>query len=193
MQTGFEEKGLKRRQARAIATRNIPLYQYNLPAMRKRPTVFLLSLVCLLCLVCAVALAVRVYTAKKRTRTAAVTRQRRQFELIEANNATCDSDADHMEFGVVVVTLVPAKGNQRPVIRFNKESSTWENAKDRLSDIYKNRLIKTAFLQASPEVSSQSRSDILVIMRAAGIERVCIVNPNEAPSWLKRRRPTGGS
>ncbi|HET9408509.1 MAG TPA: hypothetical protein VFO39_14805 [Candidatus Sulfotelmatobacter sp.] len=110
---------------------------------------------------------------------------------MDANDISCETDFNDLNTRPIIVKLLPARNAQRPSIQFNMEDETWENAGERLRDIFKLRSVKTAFLQAAPVVNSQYRYDIVNIIAAAGVESVCVVNPGRPPGWFKPRHDPG--
>jgi biopolymer transport protein TolR len=72
----------------------------------------------------------------------------------------------------IVVQVLPGEK-----LLINREPSDWTALGPRLSDIYKDRADKVAFVKGSEEVSFEQVARAIDIMRGAGIDRVGLITP----------------
>ncbi len=57
-------------------------------------------------------------------------------------------------------------------VTVNEEPVAWENLKGRLTDIFKERLERVAFVKADPELEFQPVAEVIDIAHAAGVDNV---------------------
>ena len=65
-------------------------------------------------------------------------------------------------------------------LMINQERSDWDALGSRLSDIFKERADKVAFVEGAEEVPFEVVARAIDIMRGAGIEHVGLIKPREA-------------
>ena len=54
----------------------------------------------------------------------------------------------------------------------NEEPVAWENLKARLTGIFKDRVVRVAFVKADPDLELQPVADVIDIAHAAGVDNV---------------------
>ena len=80
-----------------------------------------------------------------------------------------------------IVIQVAWKGeNQQPALKVNEESVTWDNLHNRLSQIFKERAERVAFVKGDDDLDFQYVADAIDIARSSGVERVGLL-PKTAP------------
>jgi biopolymer transport protein TolR len=61
---------------------------------------------------------------------------------------------------------------QPPALKINGEDVNWDNLHDRLSDIFKQRAERVAFVKGDDDVDFQYVADAIAIARGSGVERI---------------------
>ena len=72
----------------------------------------------------------------------------------------------------VVIQLGDAKGGSVPLLKINQQDVSWHELKTQLSDIFKTRAEKVAFVQGDDEVNFEYVAYVIDVARDAGVERV---------------------
>jgi len=72
----------------------------------------------------------------------------------------------------IVVQLNWTGEDQAPSLKINEKSVTWQDLHDRLSDIFKQRAERIAFVKGDDDVAFQYVADAISIARDSGVERV---------------------
>jgi biopolymer transport protein TolR len=72
----------------------------------------------------------------------------------------------------VVIQLDDAKGGAVPLLKINQQDVSWQELKTQLSDIFKTRAEKVAFVQGDDEVNFEYVAYVIDTARDAGVERV---------------------
>ncbi len=72
----------------------------------------------------------------------------------------------------VVIQLGEAKKGDAPALKINQQAVSWPDLKMQLSDIFKTRAEKIAFVQGDDEVNFEYVAYVIDTARAAGVERV---------------------
>jgi len=72
----------------------------------------------------------------------------------------------------IVIQIAWLVENQPPSLKINEESVNWENLHDRLSDIFKGRMERVAFVKGDGEVDFEYVADAIAIARNSGVQRV---------------------
>jgi biopolymer transport protein ExbD len=114
-----------------------------------------------------------------------------QFQTVDADSALCEADEAQLRQRTIVVQLISRKHGEQPMAQINMDDLNLKTAYARLTDIYKTRNTKTLFLRISPEVDQQFRSELMGIVRSAGIQRVCLLDFSKDPHWFQGLKRTG--
>jgi biopolymer transport protein TolR len=77
---------------------------------------------------------------------------------------------------VIVVQVLP-EGN----LKINEESTDWDSLGTRLSEIFKQRAEKVAFVKGADELAFEQVARAIDIMRSAGIDHVGLLTPPASP------------
>jgi biopolymer transport protein TolR len=72
----------------------------------------------------------------------------------------------------IVVQVMPGEK-----LTINQESGDWNSLSSRLSEIFKDRADKIAFVEGGTEVPFAQVARVIDIMRGAGIDRVGLITP----------------
>jgi len=81
--------------------------------------------------------------------------------------------------GTVVIEMIDAGEDQRPLLKINQERVAWEQLEKRLHDIYQLRIEKVAFLKGDPEIHFENVADVLDITHRAGVDRVGLMDSDQ--------------
>jgi biopolymer transport protein TolR len=81
----------------------------------------------------------------------------------------------------VVIRLAGAKSDETPTLKINQQDVSWPDLKERLSDIFKTRAERVAFIQGDDEVNFEYVAYVIDRARDAGVERVGLL-PKEMAS-----------
>ncbi|HZQ18135.1 MAG TPA: biopolymer transporter ExbD [Terriglobales bacterium] len=80
-----------------------------------------------------------------------------------------------------IVIQVAWKGeNQQPALKINEESVKWDKLHERLSQIFKERAERVAFVKGDDDLDFQYVADAIDIARSSGVDRVGLL-PKTAP------------
>lgn len=72
----------------------------------------------------------------------------------------------------IVIQLTWTAENQAPSVKINDDAVKWEDLHDRLSEAFKQRAEKVAFVKGDDAVDFQYVADAISIARDSGVERV---------------------
>ena len=72
----------------------------------------------------------------------------------------------------IVIQLAETKGDAALDLKINEQPVSWRDLKPQLSDIFKQRAEKVAFVQGDDEVDFEYVADVIDTARAAGVDRV---------------------
>lgn len=74
-----------------------------------------------------------------------------------------------------VVIQVMKAGGDRPALKINQDDATWENVQGKLTDIFKTRAEKIAFVKGDTELPFADVAQIIDIAHASGIDKVGLI------------------
>jgi biopolymer transport protein TolR len=74
-----------------------------------------------------------------------------------------------------VVIQVMKAGGDRPALKINQDDATWENLQGRLSDIFKTRAEKIAFVKGDTELPFSDIAQVIDIAHASGVDKVGLI------------------
>jgi biopolymer transport protein TolR len=74
----------------------------------------------------------------------------------------------------VVIQVMKASGD-RPALKINQDDATWENVQGKLTDIFKTRAEKIAFVKGDTELPFADVAQIIDIAHASGIDKVGLI------------------
>ena len=72
----------------------------------------------------------------------------------------------------IVIQIAWLGDRQPPSLKINEEVVNWDNLHDRLSDIFKQRAERVAFVKGDDDVDFQYVADAIAIARGSGVERI---------------------
>ena len=81
----------------------------------------------------------------------------------------------------IVIRLAGAKSGETPTLQINQQDVSWPDLKEKLSDIFKTRAERVAFIQGDDEVNFEYVAYVIDRARDAGVERVGLL-PKEMAS-----------
>jgi biopolymer transport protein ExbD len=70
--------------------------------------------------------------------------------------------------------------DKQPSLRINQQDVNWEDLEPRLSDIYKHRAEKVAFLKGDDDIDFEYVAKVIDVARAAGVDRVALMTRSQA-------------
>ena len=73
----------------------------------------------------------------------------------------------------VVIQVI--KAGERPALKINQDDVTWENVQGKLTDIFKTRAEKIAFVKGDTELPFADVAQIIDIAHASGIDKVGLI------------------
>jgi biopolymer transport protein TolR len=74
-----------------------------------------------------------------------------------------------------VVIQVMRGGGDRPALKLNQDDSTWDNLQGQLTDIFKTRAEKIAFVKGDTEIPFGDVAQVIDIAHASGIDKVGLI------------------
>jgi biopolymer transport protein TolR len=74
-----------------------------------------------------------------------------------------------------VVIQVMRGGGDRPALKINQDDSTWDNLQGQLTDIFKTRAEKIAFVKGDTEIPFGDVAQVIDIAHASGIDKVGLI------------------
>ena len=74
----------------------------------------------------------------------------------------------------VVIQVMRGAGD-RPALKINQDDSTWENLQGQLTDIFKTRAEKIAFVKGDTEIPFGDVAQVIDIAHASGIDKVGLI------------------
>jgi biopolymer transport protein TolR len=74
----------------------------------------------------------------------------------------------------VVIQVMRGSGD-RPALKINQDDSTWENLQGQLTDIFKTRAEKIAFVKGDTEIPFGDVAQVIDIAHASGIDKVGLI------------------
>jgi biopolymer transport protein TolR len=74
----------------------------------------------------------------------------------------------------VVIQVMKGNGD-RPALKINQDDSTWENLQGQLTDIFKTRAEKIAFVKGDTEIPFGDVAQVIDIAHASGIDKVGLI------------------
>jgi hypothetical protein len=108
----------------------------------------------------------------------------------KATSLFCSNWAEHPVSRVVLLQLVPKTRDTRPLISINEdETETWSQAREWLARIYSTRADRVVFVVDNADVDKRYRSELMdMLEQSPVIEDVCVIDPNNPPSWYPLQR-----
>ena len=82
--------------------------------------------------------------------------------------------------GTIVLQVVWAGKDKQPSLRINQQDVNWEDLKPQLSNIYKQRAEKVAFLKGDDDIDFEYVAKVIDVARAAGVDRVALMTRSQA-------------
>lgn len=83
----------------------------------------------------------------------------------------------------IVVQVLSARDGGIPTLKINQDSVGWDTLDARLSDIFRGRSQRVAFLKSDPDVPFQHVAEALDIARHAGADRVGLMDVDSRPTY----------
>ena len=82
----------------------------------------------------------------------------------------------------IVIQIAFAGDNQRPTLKINEQNVKWDNLPERLSDIFKERADRVAFVKGDDQIDFQYVADAISIARESGVDKVGLLTKTGAES-----------
>ena len=82
--------------------------------------------------------------------------------------------------GTIVLQVVWTGKDKQPALRINQEDVSWSDLKPRLSDIYKQRAEKVAFVKGDDDIDFEYVARVIDLATAAGVDRVALMTRSQA-------------
>ena len=80
----------------------------------------------------------------------------------------------------IVVQVVWTGKGKAPQLRINQDDVSWEELRPRLSDIYKQRSEKIAFVKGDDDIDFEYVARVIDVAHAAGVDRVGLMTQAQA-------------
>ena len=74
----------------------------------------------------------------------------------------------------VVIQVMKGAGD-RPALKINQDDATWENVQGKLTDIFKTRAEKIAFVKGDTELSFSDVTQVIDIAHTSGVDKVNLI------------------
>jgi biopolymer transport protein TolR len=75
----------------------------------------------------------------------------------------------------IVVQVLNSPADQRPTLKINEESTTWESVGPRLKAIFAGRAEKVVFIKGDADVTFDNVAQVIDLAHHAGIDRVGLI------------------
>jgi biopolymer transport protein TolR len=83
-----------------------------------------------------------------------------------------DGSAQNSPERTVIIQLLEAAKDQRPIVKVNREEVRWKDLDTILSQIYLSRVEKVAFVRGDADVSFQYVAEVIDVAHHAGVDRI---------------------
>ncbi len=74
-----------------------------------------------------------------------------------------------------IVIQVMRGGGDHPALKINQDDVTWENLQGRLTDIFKTRAEKVAFVKGDPDLPYADVAQVIDMAHAAGVDKIGLI------------------
>jgi len=74
----------------------------------------------------------------------------------------------------IVIQVLPGGGNH-PTLKINQDDVSWENLQGRLTDIFKTRAEKVAFVKGDPDLPYADVAQVIDMAHAAGVDKIGLI------------------
>lgn len=81
---------------------------------------------------------------------------------------------------IVVIQIAPGANGERPELKINKETVSWDQLDKRLADIFVKRGDKTAFVKGDSTIYFQYVADVIDTAHHAGVLRIGLLDADHA-------------
>ncbi len=78
----------------------------------------------------------------------------------------------------IVVQLLRSGDPDKPTLKINQDSTTWEDLQGRLTDIFKTRAERVMFVKGDPEINFNSVAQVIDLAHAANVDKVGLITAN---------------
>ncbi|MCI0356791.1 MAG: biopolymer transporter ExbD [Acidobacteria bacterium] len=75
----------------------------------------------------------------------------------------------------IVVQVINNPAAERPTLKINQDDATWENLKEQLENIYKQRAERVMFVKGDDTVEFADVASVIDIAHAAGVDKVGLI------------------
>jgi biopolymer transport protein TolR len=82
--------------------------------------------------------------------------------------------------GTIVVQVAWTGKDKQPALRINQEDVSWTDLKPRLSEIYKLRSQKVAFVKGDDDIDFEYVARVIDVATSAGVDRVALMTRSQA-------------
>jgi biopolymer transport protein ExbD len=102
------------------------------------------------------------------------------LKIIESDTACGETSCRTLE-----VQLFSSAIGGRAVLKLNGQDIDWDKMQKRLSDIYKTRAERFAYMRTEQSVKPADRQDVFQMLRNAEVQRVCTLATNAPPKYVQ--------
>jgi len=74
-----------------------------------------------------------------------------------------------------IVIQVLRGGGDHPALKINQDDVTWENLQGKLTDIFKTRAEKVAFVKGDPDLPYADVAQVIDMAHAAGVDKIGLI------------------
>ena len=75
----------------------------------------------------------------------------------------------------VVVQVIHMPGGEKPALKINQDTVTWDTLQSRLEDVYKTRAEKVMFVKGDNELYFSDVAEVIDMAHAAGVDKVGLI------------------
>jgi|KBSSwiStaDraftv2_1062776.scaffolds.fasta_scaffold50110_3 biopolymer transport protein ExbD len=80
----------------------------------------------------------------------------------------------------IVLQIVWTGKDKQPSLRINQQDVSWAELQARLSDIYKQRAEKVAFIKGDDDIDFEYVAQVIDVARTAGVDHVALMTRSQA-------------
>ena len=80
----------------------------------------------------------------------------------------------------IVLQIVWTGKDKQPSLRINQQDVSWTELQARLSDIYKQRAEKVAFIKGDDDIDFEYVAQVIDVARTAGVDHVALMTRSQA-------------
>lgn len=110
-------------------------------------------------------------------------------EVSDARGPACEvfvrQQGENGSCGTLILQLLPSSKEDLPEVKLNAIGLRWDQTEVLLTDVLKTRPAggRVVFLSNETAVSPAHKALMIDVVRRAGAERVCVLDPKNPPTW----------